>query len=174
MIKIDVNLSISELLPKFDKEDLVYHINDIDVANNTLTVPHPYTPADADFYFNLVKKLDKKHGIPTTFAIRYNGKLIGGIGRFISSGIDSHKDEIGYYIGKDFRNKGLMTKAVEAFCDYLNKQYGLVRIEAGVFLSNQASMSVLTKAGFEREGLRKKYHKKGSDYLDAMMFVKIY
>jgi [ribosomal protein S5]-alanine N-acetyltransferase len=174
MIKIDEHLSITEFLPEFDKEDLIYHINDIDVAKNTLTIPHPYSSDDADFYFNLVKDLDEKYGIPTTFAIRYDGKLIGGIGRFVSFGIDSHKDEIGYYIGKDFRNKGLMTKAVVAFCQYLNEQYGLIRIEAGVFVHNQASMSVLTKAGFEYEGLRKKYHKKGDDYLDAMMFVKIY
>ncbi len=174
MIKIDEHLNITEFLPESDKEDLIYRINDIDVAKNTLTIPHPYTSADADFYFNLVKNLDEKHGIPTTFAIRYDDKLIGGIGRFVSYGIDSHKDEIGYYIGKDFRNKGLMTKAVEAFCGYLNKQNGLVRIEAGVFLSNRASMSVLTKAGFECEGLKRKYHKKGDNYLDVMMFAKLF
>lgn len=174
MIKINEHLSITEFIPEFDKEDLIYHINDIDVAKNTLTIPHPYTSDDADFYFNLVKNLDEKYGTPTTFAIRYDGKLIGGIGRLMSFGIDSHKDEIGYYIGRDFRNRGLMTKSVEAFCRYLNQQYGIVRIEAGVFLSNQASMAVLEKAGFEREGLRRKYHKKGDDYLDTIMFAKIF
>jgi [ribosomal protein S5]-alanine N-acetyltransferase len=173
-IKIDEHISISEFVPEKDKNDLIYHINDADVARNTLTIPHPYTPEDADFYFNLIKDWDEKYGMPTTFAIRYDGRLIGGIGRFASYGIDAHKDELGYYIGKDFRNKGIMTKTVVAFCDFLREKNGIVRIEAGVFEQNLASMRVLEKAGFENMGLHKKYHKKGDDFYDVVLLVKIY
>jgi [ribosomal protein S5]-alanine N-acetyltransferase len=173
-ITIDEHISISEFVPEQDKLDLIYHINDPDVARNTLTIPHPYTPEDADFYFNLIKDWDAKHGQPTTFAIRYDGRLIGGIGRLVFYGIDAHKDEFGYYLGKDFRNKGIMTKTVVAFCDFLFQKHGIVRIEAGVFEHNLASMRVLEKAGFENMGLHKKYHKKGGDYYDVVLWVKIY
>jgi [ribosomal protein S5]-alanine N-acetyltransferase len=173
-IKINNQLCISEFIPKQDKTDLIYHINDADVARNTLTIPHPYSEADADFYFGMIADLDKTHGKPSSFAIRYDGRLIGGIGRLVAYGLDSHKDEIGYYIGKDFRNKGLMTKVVVAFCDFLHQHHHLVRLEAGVFLHNPASMKVLEKAGFENEGLKKKYHRKGNEFMDAMMFAKIY
>jgi [ribosomal protein S5]-alanine N-acetyltransferase len=173
-IQINPNLSIAEFDPIKDKSDLIYHINDLDVYNNTLTIPHPYTDENADFYFNLVKELDKKHGKSTTFAIKYDGKLIGGIGRLVSYGIESHKDEFGYYLGKDFRNRGIMTKVVLAFCDFLHQKHGLMRIEAGVFLTNPNSMSVLRKAGFEEEGIQKKYHKKGDDFKDVLLFSKIY
>lgn len=174
MIKVDDQITISIFDPALDKSDLIYHINDIDVAINTLTIPYPYTVADADFYFNLIQELDLKYGKPTSFAIRFNGKLIGGIGRLVSYGIDSHKDEIGYYLGKDFRNKGIMTAVVKAFSDFLHQNHKIDRIEAGVFLNNIGSMKVLENAGFELESLKKKYHKKGEEYLDANLFVKIY
>jgi RimJ/RimL family protein N-acetyltransferase len=176
MVNIIINerLSISEFVPEKDKSDLIYHINDADVAQNTLTIPHPYTADDADFYFRLIKEWDEKHGVPTTFAIRYDGRLIGGIGRLVSYGITSHKDEFGYYIGKNFRNKGIMTQIVTAFCDFLHENHKLYRIEAGVFEQNTASMRVLEKAGFERAGFQKKYHKKGDTYYDVMLFVKIF
>jgi [ribosomal protein S5]-alanine N-acetyltransferase len=173
-IQININLSISEFDPTKDKTDLIYHINDLEVAKNTLTIPHPYTEKNADFYFNLVKELDEKHEKPTTFAIRYDGKLIGGIGRLVSYGLDAHKDEFGYYLGKDFRNRGIMTQVVVAFCDFLHQKHGLIRIEAGVFLTNPASMSVLRKAGFEEEGIQRKYHKKGDEYKDVLLFSKVY
>lgn len=174
MIAVDKHISISEFDPAKDKGDLIYHINDIEVANNTLTIPFPYTNEDADFYFELITSLDAKYGKPTSFAIRYDGKLIGGIGRLVGYGIDSHKDEIGYYIGKDYRNKGIMTAVVIAFTDYLHKEHGLVGIEAGVFLHNPASGKVLEKAGFEKESTKRKFHKKGNAYLDAIMYSKIY
>jgi [ribosomal protein S5]-alanine N-acetyltransferase len=174
ILQIDNQVSISEFNPMTDKSDLIYHINDIDVANNTLTIPYPYTSSDADFYFNLIKELDSKHGKPTSFAIRFEGKLIGGIGRIVCYGIDSHKDEIGYYIGKDYRNKGIMTSVVSGFTDFLHKEHHLVRIEAGVFLQNKSSMKVLEKAGFQYECVKRKYHKKGNEYLNAKMYVKIY
>jgi [ribosomal protein S5]-alanine N-acetyltransferase len=173
-IQINPNLCISEFEPEKDKSDLIFHINDLDVYKNTLTIPHPYTEVNAYFYFNLVKELDIKHGKPTTFAIRYDGKLIGGIGRLVSYGLESHKDEIGYYLGKDFRNKGIMTQVVVAFCDFLHQKQGLIRIEAGVFLTNPNSMSVLRKAGFEEEGMLRKYHKKGDEYKDVLLFSKIF
>jgi [ribosomal protein S5]-alanine N-acetyltransferase len=174
MIAVNPQISISQFNPENDKADLIYHINDIDVAKNTLTIPHPYSEADADFYFNLVKDLDGKYGIPTSFAIRFEGKLIGGIGRLVSYGINSHKDEIGYYLGKDYRNQGIMTAAVKAYSDFLHETQNLSRIEAGVFLANVGSMKVLENAGFESEGIKRKYHKKGDKYLDVMLFVKIY
>jgi RimJ/RimL family protein N-acetyltransferase len=174
MIKVNEQITISTFEPAIDKADLIYHINDIDVANNTLTIPYPYTPVDADFYFNLIQELDLKYGKPTSFAIRFNGKLIGGIGRLVCYGINSHKDEIGYYLGKDFRNKGIMKAVVKAFAEYLYHDHKIIRIEAGVFLNNIGSMKVLENAGFELESLKKKYHKKGEEYLDANLFVKIY
>ncbi len=174
MINVNSEITISEFNPELDKQDLIYHINDIDVANNTLTIPYPYTAADADFYFNLVKEKDQKYGKPTSFAIRQEGKLIGGIGRLVNFGIDSHKDEIGYYIGKDYRNKGMMTAVVKAITEFLHLEHHLCRIETAVFLYNPASMKVLERVGYELESLKKKYHKKGDNFVEDNLFVKIY
>jgi [ribosomal protein S5]-alanine N-acetyltransferase len=174
MIEVNKQISISEFSASSDKEDLIYHINDPEVFRNTLTIPHPYLSSDADYYFNLIEDLNKKYGKPTSFAIRFEGKLIGGIGRLVNYGIDSHKDEIGYYLGKDFRNKGIMTAVVKTFSDYLHEVHHLVRIEAGVFLHNPYSMNVLENAGFQYEVIARKYHKKNDDFLDAKLYSKIY
>jgi [ribosomal protein S5]-alanine N-acetyltransferase len=174
LLKINETITISELNPSEDKQHLIYHINDIEVSNNTMTIPHPYGEAEADFFFNLARESKEKYGMPTKFAIRHKGLLIGGIGRGMNYGIDAHKDEIGYYIGRDYRGKGIMSQVVSAFADFLHKEQGLLRIEAGVYLYNPASMRVLENAGFAFEGISVKAQKKGDVYIDVKNYAKVY
>ena len=51
-MKIQVNdeIYLTEIKTS-DKQNLVKYINNPKIANNTLTIPHPYNEANADFFF---------------------------------------------------------------------------------------------------------------------------
>ena len=104
-------------------------------------------------------------------AIEIDGEMAGGFYiNFIEKG---HKCSIGYWLGRKFWGKGLMSKVVKAGTDYAFKKYMLKRIEAQVFPYNPASMGVLVNNGFVCEGIFRKGFKKGRCYLDAHVYAKI-
>ena len=174
-IQINNKIHLTEVR-ETDKPFFIQYLNDEAIAANTLTIPYPYTEADADFFIKLSKKNKRKYKQVVNWAIRQeNGNLIGGIGRMMKSDMGStHKDEIGYWIAKPFRGQGIMTEVVRGFCNYLNQDFGVLRVEAVVFPHNPASMRVVEKAGFEREAYCRKYHVKNGAAIDGIMFVKIF
>ncbi len=157
-----------------DKQKLLEYCNDIEIYNNTLQIPYPYLEKDAMVFLNWIDEKQKEFNNPIVFAIRNEAEeLIGIIGLVCKYKIDSHKEEIGYWMGKPFRGNGITTAAVKTFTDYLFSNTNYVRIEAQTYLYNTASQKVLENSGFEAEGiLRKNFLKKGV-YLDTRMYSKI-
>jgi RimJ/RimL family protein N-acetyltransferase len=77
--------------------------------------------------------------------------------------------EVGYWLFADARGRGLATRAVraearEAFAS------GLWRIEAHVRIGNDASERVLERAGFTREGIKRRLLRHGGERVDATGF----
>ncbi|CAM3723185.1 GNAT family N-acetyltransferase [Mesobacillus zeae] len=63
---------------------------------------------------------------------------------------------IGYFLDKEFNGNGYTTGAAKLIVEYAFESLNLHRIEAGVMPHNIASIRVLEKAGFHKEGLAKK------------------
>jgi len=161
LIPVSGDISLGSLEDS-DFSDLVHHINDPVLYENTLTVPYPYTPADAKKYLVHVREFEEKEGIQKDWVIRHQGKLIGGIGALYNYGANAHKTEIGYWISREFRGQGIMTEVIGAFVTYLFAHTNVIRIEANVFVGNDSSARVLEKNGFVLEGtLRAAFIKKG-------------
>lgn len=157
-----------------DKWALVNYLNDEDVQRFTLRLPYPYTEKDAETFLQFCLDLRKKHGRTINWMIRNsNGEAIGCIGLQLAHGPDSHRDEIGYWLGKEYWGHGIMTKVVKKFSEYLFNYLGLIRIEAYVFEGNESSNKVLEKNGFKHEGfLHKVYDKKGK-YISANLYAAV-
>lgn len=66
---------------------------------------------------------------------------------------------LGYYIGEEFGGKGYMSEAVRLILRFAFKDLKLHRIEANVQPQNLASIAVLRKNGFTKEGFSRKYLK---------------
>ena len=79
---------------------------------------------------------------------------------------------IGYWIDRNFANRGFTTQAVELLTEYGFSQLGLHRIEINVRPENGASCRVAEKAGFEFEGYRKAYLHIDGAWRDHKCFVK--
>jgi RimJ/RimL family protein N-acetyltransferase len=157
-----------------DKLPLLKYINNPDIYNYTLKIPYPYKEEDADFWINFVEELRIKDRVLKHWAIKNeNDELIGGIGFHSKYGKHSHKDEIGYWLGKPFWNKGIMTDVVKKVCEIGFEEFNLTRIEAMVFNRNTASKKVLYKAGFVLEGTLKKFYLKDDKFIDADLFARL-
>ena len=133
-----------------DQDRFVALANDHDVWKNLADhFPHPYTRTNAEAWVALQSGIDPPHH----FAICDSQGPIGSIGLTTPGGDRSHSAEIGYWLGKPFWGRGIMTGALQAATAYAFETLGLARIEARVQPSNGASIRVLEKLGYQREGL---------------------
>jgi len=66
-----------------------------------------------------------------------------------------------------------MTSAVQATSDHVLNRFDIVRLEAPVFAWNPASMRVLEKCGFSREGVLRRCVFKDGEIIDAVMYAKL-
>ncbi len=65
----------------------------------------------------------------------------------------NHRAEIGYLLNREYWRQGLMQQALTAVIDFAFDTLKLHRIEADVDTENAASLRLLEKLGFKREGL---------------------
>jgi ribosomal-protein-alanine N-acetyltransferase len=77
---------------------------------------------------------------------------------------------LGYWIGERFSRQGYMADAVNALIPFIFSTLGLHRIEAACLPSNEASRSLLQKAGFLQEGLARKYLQINGQWQDHVLF----
>jgi ribosomal-protein-alanine N-acetyltransferase len=131
--------------------------------------PYPYMGADADQWIHqAIEETPQTH-----FAIAIERSMIGGIGLELGTDIFRRTAEIGYWLGEPFWGRGIATEAVRAITNYAFSTFDLCRIYAGVFEWNPASMRVLEKAGYMREGrLRKSIFKDGR-IIDQFLYAMI-
>lgn len=98
------------------------------------------------------------------------GELIGGIGLIPQQDVFRLSAEVGYWLGEAHWGRGIATRAVTAFCRWAFAERDLVRLYAGVFETNTASVRVLEKAGFVFEGRLRKAVIKDGRLLDDLLF----
>ena len=82
-----------------------------------------------------------------------------------------HSAELGYWLGKPFWGRGIITEAARAITAYGFETLGLTRIYAHVDSDNGASARVLEKAGYQREGLLRKAVLKKGELVDYLLFA---
>lgn len=78
--------------------------------------------------------------------------------------------EIGFWLGKINWNKGIITKALPVFCNYLFTRFEFNRLTANVFDGNEASKKVLEKSGFILEGTQRKSVFKENKFVDQFIY----
>lgn len=91
----------------------------------------------------------------------------------IRQGIAQSAATMGYWIGKRFAGKGLMTDAVITAVNHCFGRMGFHRIEAACLPSNVASRRVLTKSGFTAEGTARKFLRINGEWQDHLLFAVI-
>lgn len=166
---------LTELRPD-DAETLVRYLNDQQIHNHTLRIPLPYDLQHAEEFLNFVKRAKQNHHHdPVHFAIRHQSEgLIGccGVDEVADDAPQhrAHRGEIGYWLGRPYWGRGIMTAVVAELCRHAFLDWGLKRLVAEVFVGNQASCRVLQKCGFRREGLLQEHIFKNGRLMDVQVY----
>jgi RimJ/RimL family protein N-acetyltransferase len=86
--------------------------------------------------------------------------------------IKNHTAEIGYWLEKSMRGKGIGTIAAKMITDYGFKTLGFRRIDGLADVDNTASQKLLTSAGYQKEGiLRNKVTRDDGRQIDMALFA---
>ena len=134
-----------------DKVSLAEQANNIRVWNYLRDYfPYPYEESDAEAFIQMV--LDKPDPA-TDFSIEWEGKAVGGIGIIPRADVERISAEMGYWLGENYWNRGIMTHVVKQMSEYVFTHFPITKLYATIFEFNIASMRVLEKAGFTREGI---------------------
>jgi [ribosomal protein S5]-alanine N-acetyltransferase len=156
---------------KSDVKSLVKNISDKAIARNMLSIPYPYAIKDANDWINSVRNMARrKNPTSLSFVIEIDGECAGGIGL---SKIQDHKAEIGYWLGRAYWGKGIMSGVVKELTRYGFAELGLRRIYAIAFTHNKGSIRVLEKAGYRFEGTLRKSEKKNGKLVDVHLYAKV-
>ncbi len=131
--------------------------------------PSPYSLSDAEEFIAKFSATDPR----TVFAIASKTEAFGVIGFFPGQDVYRFSAEIGYWIGEDYWGRGIMTRAVDVFTDYVFRNFEINRLYAGVFSSNPASGRVLEKAGYQCEGTHRANVFKNGEILDELLYAKV-
>ena len=103
-------------------------INDRDIAANTRTIEFPYPAGAATQWIEAHPRLWTE-GKSAIFAIcQTQGELMGVIGLEID--IENQHAELGFWIGKEFRNQGYTSDAAKLIIEFGFRQLALKRIYA--------------------------------------------
>jgi RimJ/RimL family protein N-acetyltransferase len=78
--------------------------------------------------------------------------------------------EIGYWLFVAARGRGVATRSVQQMTKHALAN-GIWRVEAHVRIGNAASERVLERLGFQREGVKQKYLRHGTERVDATIFA---
>jgi ribosomal-protein-alanine N-acetyltransferase len=96
--------------------------------------------------------------------------IVGGIGiTQIKRGI-SQSGVLGYWVGKRYQRQGYTLEAARLMIEFGFGKLGLHRIEATCVPDNLASVGLLEKVGFEREGYAKQYLRIAGEWADHYLY----
>jgi ribosomal-protein-alanine N-acetyltransferase len=91
------------------------------------------------------------------FKKNYDNKIIGSVTFNNIIGGNFSSCYLAYNIDKDEINQGYITEAAQKGIDIVFNEYKLHRIQANIMPKNNASLRVVEKLGFHKEGLAHKY-----------------
>jgi ribosomal-protein-alanine N-acetyltransferase len=151
-----------------DTESLVRHADNPRIAAMMRDAfPSPYTRKNAQRFIRMANG----HTPDLFLAIDINGEAVGGMGIHLLDDVKHRTAEIGYWISESLWGNGIVTEAVRSLVPVAFKQYDIVRLQAGIFSSNPASMRVLEKCGFTCEAIHRNAIIKKGVIIDEVMYV---
>lgn len=155
-----------------DAAEIVPYADDPLVAGNLRDVfPHPYALADAEAFVGSCVEREGRGQLCR--AVVVDGRAVGSIGLFLGTDVYQRSAELGYWLGRPFWRRGIMSAAVVEMCGLGFQTWELERICAEPFAGNAGSRGVLEKAGFKLEGILRKSVFKNGILQDSCLYAKL-
>ena len=123
--------------------------NDLAIARNTARIAHPYSRADAEEFVSRRGAGMFGDDGEFVFAVCRAGEIVACAGATQTS---PSVYEIGYWVGADYRGRGVATHAAIAVTQFAFEHLGADLATAGFFADNPTSGRVLERVGFMPTG----------------------
>ena len=118
---------------------------------------------------------DQRSDLAYSFFIfrKIDGLLVGGITLSnVRRGV-AQAGSIGYWMGEPYARQGLMSMALRALIPFGFATLRLHRLEAACITTNVASIRLLEKSGFQREGYARQYLCINGMWQDHLLYARI-
>ena len=129
-----------------DAEDLYNLAKNPNIGPNAGWPPHKSVEESLNVIKNIFSQKE-------TYAIIYEGKIVGCVGFLFYPNFnhDWGKDsvELGYWVGEEYQNRGICTKASKILIQRAFKDLNIKAIYATYYIDNLKSKRVLEKLGFK-------------------------
>jgi len=122
-----------------------------DVAEKTANIPHPYPPGAAA-EFVLKARAANMGGGQLVLALASKARPTELIGVISLHRRGDESPNLGYWLGKPYWSRGLMSEAARAFLAMVFSLTDVAEIHGCAPQDNAASLRVLTKCGFRPVG----------------------
>ncbi len=130
--------------------------------------PSPFYIKDAKWW---IKEGFHKEGAMNR-AIDLDGQCIGNIGCHPMKDHPEHIVELGYWIGESHWNKGIISRAISLFTDYVFANTNVKIMTALVAEPNKASMKALEDCGYNCARINKKSLKVRAGVFDEYVYFR--
>jgi [ribosomal protein S5]-alanine N-acetyltransferase len=149
-----------------DASDVQALAGRFEIADTTLTIPHPYEDGMAEEWIAQHEGAFKEcRGVTFAITFKSDGSLVGAISLM---GIEAgHQAELGYWVGVPYWGQGVCTEAGTSTVAYAFSDLGLIRLHARHLSRNPSSGRVLQKVGFVHEGCRRSHVRKWGKFEDV-------
>lgn len=131
----------------------------------------PAPPPDTDPYSRELfdEALERSKATASTrFVIvrKSDERLLGGmsVNNIVRGAFQSAS--VGYWIAEPFARQGYTTEALQLALWHCFEELDLHRVEANVMPHNQASLSLIARAGFRREGFSRRFLRINGEWRD--------
>ncbi len=171
-----------EKFPRIETDRLILReVRDDDVADFFLLrsnpsimqfIPRPVAQTEQDV-LDLIhagrEGYEKSEIMNFAIALKETDQFIGAAGYFRPNW-NWHRTEVGYILNPEHRGKGYVHEAMNALVDFAFDVIGFHSLEAIIDPRNQASINVVEKLGFVKEGHIKEREFWNGEYLDSLIY----
>lgn len=133
--------------------------NIVRLACNSTSLHHPWieTPISNALFNQYLDRIKGKNATGSVVCLKRNDEIIGviNLNEIVLGAFRSAR--VSYYISHEYQGHGLMTEGLNLFTSDAFMTQGLHRIEAAIQPQNILSKRLVTRCGFQYEGLARGY-----------------
>ena len=141
-----------------------------EVADTTLTIPHPYPTGSAGAWISTHGVAWERREHLTLAVCDYLApdELLGTVSLKIET---NHRNaEIGYWIGLEHWGQGYATEAARALVGHAFVELDMHRIQGRHFVRNPSSGRVMQKLGMQFEGIHRDAFRRWGQFEDVALY----
>ncbi|MEP6832618.1 MAG: GNAT family N-acetyltransferase [Gemmatimonas sp.] len=142
-----------------------------EVADTTLTIPHPYpVGGGTEWILTHADAWERDQGLTLAICVGTDDETpIGAIS--VQFSVQHSHGELGYWIGAGHWGQGYATEAAFAIMSHAFTALALHRMQARHFTRNPASGRVLQKLGMQLEGIHRDAYTRWSVFEDVAVYA---